>query len=491
MPQTAEELRTTDAIVTDRWDRQDLETLHDDFPKLGDLAEKLRKVNEVANDVIDDLALSCLKYDPTPTARDEMAHSHVINSHILKEMYETDSWQELRQHTVQDPLLSAMATVTLSERLPELYDKLKNVQEAANRAQAAQDRLDELAEAAGDPGGRFADDADVTAARQAVADAVEALEAQLDAAGPQIGRAVRSGLEQAVEEAADMVESARGWGLEPGAATRMDPTERLELAQQMRSTDMRKIAELLGRMCNLTLSLKAEKFVQEPGEIVDITLGDDLAWLVPDELVALCDDDLFDDFLVRLADGRVSVFKVERVEKEAKGPVIGIFDSSGSMSGRRLTHAKAFGLALLSIAADQKRPCYLMDFSGLGDLAEFAFPRPARRDPKMMLEFASHSFGGGTEPQQALDRAMEIITADPEFAKADVVIVTDGDFYVDPAWKKRFLAAQEQLGFQVLGCEIDHTGTKDFRDVCSGKTFNIEDLESGADVAGVFAAVRS
>lgn len=74
-----------------------------------------------------------------------------------------------------------------------------------------------------------------------------------------------------------------------------------------------------------------------------------------------------------------------------------------------------------------------MAFSGSADLAECELPlldarasRDQERGMELLIDFLSSSFGGGTDVTRPLERAIDIMERETEWAAADLLLVTDG-----------------------------------------------------------------
>lgn len=121
---------------------------------------------------------------------------------------------------------------------------------------------------------------------------------------------------------------------------------------------------------------------------------------------------------------------LETIEKRAnRGPIIVVLDTSGSMAGAVGDVAAALVLQIACLAHLEGRPVSVLAFSGPGDLIELDLSLEAR-GIAALLGFLSVRFGGGTVIDAALGRAMEMVGME-RLSYADLVIVTDGQMYVD------------------------------------------------------------
>jgi len=481
-------------LHTDHYDDLDWEQARANAPKVRRLGDDLAEANWTGPALLGDVWSSLVKARPKLRNESEVARTHRINHRVMGELMEDDSWRELRRYTVGDPFGSTMAVATMGAHLADLYRQLAPAQEAADAAEAAQAELDQAEAEAGD--GPLDDEAQASLDRlrvQASAAGAAADEA-LDAAAPGIGRAVRLATGTAADNAAEEADAAAGWGLGPGELGKVDPTERQRLAKLLGSDRLRRIAELLGRMRNLSFGEQSTRYDPGPDEIHDVILSDDLARLVPSELTNLLDDDLEDLFWLRFAERQLLTYELRETHREAKGSIVYVEDNSDSMTwagGDRELWARATGLALLDIAVRQGRRFVAIVFSSAGQMATFDFD-PASRDTNRMLDYASVTFHGGTDFAGPLDAAIDILDSDAGAGRCDgdIVFATDGDAKVSDAWLARWADARNRLGFTCYGINIggDAAGTLDT--ICDGRVAEVHRLVDGDDTRDIFRSIN-
>jgi hypothetical protein len=133
------------------------------------------------------------------------------------------------------------------------------------------------------------------------------------------------------------------------------------------------------------------------------------------------------------------------------GPILVCLDTSGSMAGTRETVAKALTLECMRQARTQRRGCYAYAFSGPGQCVEFELSFTAKGMADL-LQFLAGSFHGGTDVDEPLKRSLERLQGHPEWANADVLLVTDGEI---PPPSEELLAslsrATQDMGLKVHG----------------------------------------
>jgi len=136
-----------------------------------------------------------------------------------------------------------------------------------------------------------------------------------------------------------------------------------------------------------------------------------------------------------------------------RGPMLVCLDTSGSMRGAPENVAKACVLQALRSAHAARRACRLLAFGGAGELLEqdLALTTDGLNH---LLDLMGQGFDGGTDVQTPLERAIALADADPAYAQADILIVSDGEFGVTPATLGMLRACQARSGLRVHGILI-------------------------------------
>jgi uncharacterized protein with von Willebrand factor type A (vWA) domain len=271
----------------------------------------------------------------------------------------------------------------------------------------------------------------------------------------------------------------------------MDATARIALAKRIRrNAQLKELADKVGRFVRLAMAEQAQKIVHGVDEVHDVELGDDIHRVLPSELMLLADEELEVLFLLKFVDRKLLQYMLRGTEKVARGAIICMIDSSGSMMGSRETWAKAVGIALLHIAAKQGRDFYGIIFSSYHDpLIEFHFKKGIAT-PSEVLDFAEASYHGGTDFQMPINRSIEILQKqlnDDNAQKGDLVMVTDGEAPVSEEWLDRYRNSKDELGFRMYSCLIGvHSDTLN---TLSDQIYNITEFASGGDVRDIFGYI--
>jgi len=174
-----------------------------------------------------------------------------------------------------------------------------------------------------------------------------------------------------------------------------------------------------------------------PEEVVGITEGKDLEHLLPLELVNLAIPELNVIFYKKFVEEKLAITEFESLDlvatehlkqeivtipiPESEGPFILCIDTSKSMSNSPEIIAKSLALAVVKIALQQKRPCYMINFSGTFetyDLSNVASSIPN------LIHFLGHSFKGQTNINPAFSQALTMMQTNA-YHNADLLLVSD------------------------------------------------------------------
>ena len=147
-----------------------------------------------------------------------------------------------------------------------------------------------------------------------------------------------------------------------------------------------------------------------------------------------------------------------------RGPILICLDTSGSMAGLPETVAKAVTLECLRVAHAEGRHCYLYAFSGPGQVIEHAldlYPKGVGS----LLAFLLQSFHGGTDVVAPLERALTRLKTDA-WQRADLLLVSDGEFPAPPATREALRRARDDDGLRAHGLLIGSAGSEAMTALC-------------------------
>jgi uncharacterized protein with von Willebrand factor type A (vWA) domain len=164
----------------------------------------------------------------------------------------------------------------------------------------------------------------------------------------------------------------------------------------------------------------------------------------------------------------------EREEQEAKtrqkpadgrGPILVCLDTSGSMEGLPECVAKALVLESMRVAYAEKRACYLYAFSGPGDVLEHELSLTEAGLGRLMAVLTM-SFHGGTDVSAPLVRAVARLD-EGGWGRADLLVVSDGEFPVSSSTRELIARARAQRGLRSHGILVGAGSSESMGAICS------------------------
>uniref|UniRef100_A0AAU2A546 VWA domain-containing protein n=1 Tax=Streptomyces sp. NBC_00093 TaxID=2975649 RepID=A0AAU2A546_9ACTN len=513
-------------MVADRFDRFTWRDTYEQSAGLRDLAEELARHHNHTTDLLTDVFLAAYKVGPRLRERTEMDLSRLVNHQIITSLMESPEFAGLRRETAGDPYAAAMAVLAQAAALRRMLERTRDAQEQAEGAERARRAAEDAATAAGEALQQSAEGttdgasagatdgladgaaeegtaptptpATATAVRQAI-EAAEAAARQaaqaaaqaLAAATPGVRAAARNATATAVGAVREEAALMRAWGVAPGRLERMPFDERARLAERLRTGRLAEWAELIGRFRQMAAGERARKVENATGELVGVTLGDDLSRVIPSELANLGLPALRAVFAVRYAAGELMLYDSEGEQATGQGAVIACVDTSHSMyeagpgGVTREAWAKACALALLDQAREAGRDFVGILFSAPGKIQIFRFP--ADQPPKIpqVLDFAESFLGGGTSYQTPLSAAGKLLEEefnDTARTRGDIVMITDDDCGVTEEWMRGWNAAKHRLGFRVFGVAVGTPRVAEADSVLESLCDNLRTIEDLTDV---------
>ena len=224
---------------------------------------------------------------------------------------------------------------------------------------------------------------------------------------------------------------------------------------------------------------------ESPLSMSGVSRSDDIARMLPQEAAFLGHPRLKMLWHARRAEQGLLSYRVEGVLSEhspeplqqqpdepraqpgkerQRGPLIVCLDSSASMHGEAEDIAKAVCLEVLRLANEDQRQCHLFTFSGPGQVLEL----PLRFDPpglRRILRFLAQSFHGGTDIQGPILRALDKLQ-EPQWAKADMLLITDGRFPVPDNVVRAVARARDHHGLHLQGLLVGRWASSGLDRIC-------------------------
>ncbi|WP_326808834.1 MULTISPECIES: VWA domain-containing protein [unclassified Streptomyces] len=505
--------RHTTAVVADRFEQIAWRDTYGQSAGLRELAEELNERYDCTTDLLADTFLAAYKAGPRLRERAEMDPSRLVNHQVITALVESLEFAELRRETAGDPYAAAMAVLAQAAALRRMLERSRDAQEQAEQAKKAQQAAEGAATAVGEALQQAADGAEgsdgdgtvpapaadavqqaIETAQTAEAAAQQAAQAAaqaLAAAAPGIGAAARNAAAKAAGAAREEAALMRAWGVDSGELERMPFDQRARLAERLRTSRLAQWAELIGRFRQMAGGERARRVENAAGELIGVTLGNDLSRVIPSELANLGLPELRAVFAARYAAGELMLYDGQGEQTTGRGAVIACVDTSHSMyeagpgGVTREAWAKACALALLDQARHAGRDFVGILFSAADKLQVFRFPAGRPADVAQVLDFAETFLGGGTSYQTPLTAAGELLEEefnDTARARGDIVMLTDDECGVTEEWMRGWNGAKRLLGFRVFGVAIGAPPAAEAGSVLDALCDNLRSIEDLGDV---------
>lgn len=452
--------RSSDALLHDRFDGNTYAQTRAVFNPLQQASTDRRLL--AASTFAENAFMAFYKPVPMLRSDEQLTLTATLHKRLLAEMMQTAEYHNVRAAgSASDPYSSAIAAagvlLTLGERLERKTGQqlrtLEHTEQQAQQLQQQRENLMKLAmHAEGEGQQQLAQQLrqqaqqlqQQAAARQRQAQSLfERIDDASESLEDTVRRASRQALQQAEQEIATLSHAmdtftALGEGVGTGVATRMaNVREKIKLARYLtRNKKLALIAELAGHMKSAALEKQKQRVLHPPDEVIGMEMGNELARMMTSEFYLLSDDLLELLFYQKYVDHGLLQWEMRGHEPEIKGPIICILDGSGSMdsvltgSGETAITKEIWSKAvaiggLLTVARKQHRDFALMQFGAPGDLQTFHFPK-GQGSMEQIIEAASFFFDSGDTVYEDWMREALKLAEQSEYAKADLVIITDG-----------------------------------------------------------------
>lgn len=308
-------------------------------------------------------------------------------------------------------------------------------------------------------------------------------------------RELRSVLAQCIDKASDLVEALAaaeevlGWGEGAGSALAVSADERLRFAEElMRNPNVKAILKIAGRMLEAAAQKRRSRDALGMGELAGVTMGDEIARILPSEMQKLASPALRPLFHLQYLEKTLLEYEMKGKAEETRGPLVLCIDVSGSMRGAREFWAKGLVLAFMKLARQDKRHLRIIHFaSEVVDTADIDPKAPRFED--VLHEIAALYNGGGTSFFPPLRSALEALERKENMKKADVIFLTDGESDALPArFHKRLRDRKEELGFTIYGIllQVHSPYARALLDSFCDRVIAANDLHSADEIREIF-----
>jgi uncharacterized protein with von Willebrand factor type A (vWA) domain len=276
-----------------------------------------------------------------------------------------------------------------------------------------------------------------------------------------------------------------GWDDSPGSQGKGGSLEdKLRLARAvLKNPKLVRIAKLAGRMKTIANRKRRSRTVDIGTTVHSIGTGNDLELVLPTELVKLALPVTRPLFARDYSERTLLQYRKGGKERTGRGPIVVCLDSSGSMEGALEEWSKAVAIALLTIAAKEKRTCRILHFTNRVErVDDFERGKP---DPAKLVASMESFYGGGTNWARPLDSAVEIIRSEAGFKRADIVLITDGECAVSDPWLEEFRKRQREFQFSTFGILLGRSDKRSLERV-TDRLVTIDNLADDSAVETVF-----
>ncbi len=460
-------------VENDAFDRAMFTEMLEGSPVLQGLLDRGHAVFSPFNALLQDVFSSLYKYNIKLHDRDVVSKSNWQNRRFVEEVLSRPEYGELRKFTILNETTAAIGASSLAQRLIEdierqvagRFNEMKQREEDLQDAENAVESLEELLEKYGERPIEEKLREELEKAQQRLEEAQKRYDQQAEEieAGAQEGpedmeRSLEQGFEQALEDVKENMEFMEGFGDEAGSIKRLSVDQRLSLAKKLKySEKLKKLAKMVGKFKRLALAQQRRRVKQNVEEMYDVMLGNEIARLIPSELLALHHPILRKDFKRRYAEQKLLQYNLRGQEERGKGALVVCIDGSYSMEGEKELWSKAVTLAMLDIAARQKRNFRAIHFGSKKDpLKVMEFPKGERPEQRLekIAHLAEYFIGGGTDFEKPLQAAIHTLEEDSK-QRGDIVFITDGDCVVSPRWLSEFKKVKEKLEVSIYSVLVD------------------------------------
>ncbi|CVK18413.1 VWA domain-containing protein [Sporomusa sphaeroides] len=393
-----------------------------------------------------DIFFSLYKTMPELIPVREVMPEYLFNQAQMAKMLESPAYQELRQYTQCDEFGAGLGSKALLEALVNQLQEDVQLRQAVQKVNYAVERKREA---------ELLDNHTEEAQRAlaAVKAAMDDVKAVLASNQSVVRKAGDSAISAATLELEATESVIMAWGLQQGEFNRLPYDKKANLITILRGQQkFRDMTKLVGRMRNIAAASRKVKLEQRL-ELHSITQGSDINHMLHQELLSLRKPSLKLDFYRKMTERQLMQYDLRQTDYRGQGPVLALVDTSGSMRGEREVWSKAVAVGLAEIAERERRAFgYALFASKHRELITDIFPA-GKRPPDKLLKLATEFLGGGTDYEQPLRWAMQQLQTGG-FAKADVVLITDGECRLSDVFLQELHKLKAEKQFRIYSLLI-------------------------------------
>lgn len=306
-----------------------------------------------------------------------------------------------------------------------------------------------------------------------------------------VEREVQDSAQNLFSDLQEISEVMGNWGLgNDGTYQKMSYQEKMDMISRLKNSEkLKRISLLAGKLKEIFMQGEKAKTKRANSSIDDIVQGNNVSRLLPSELARYGIKGARKAFYKDFIQKKLLQHEYAGKRKKGKGPIVAMVDCSGSMSGTSEIYAKAVCMTLLDMSRRQKRNFLVVHFDSGTRPDNLHVNKFSKKNPyniKEVIDLAEYFGGGGTEFEPPLQRARNEIDDEPEFTKADIVMITDGCAPVGDNFLEDFNKWRKKKTISLFSILIDSGWSNtETLERFSDRVTSIEDLsgEQGFDVA--------
>jgi uncharacterized protein with von Willebrand factor type A (vWA) domain len=432
-----------------------------------------------------------------PKPSEQVKPSFELNRQLIERTTRSEQFRDVRAHTRADKIQSAITVRSwdnelqraFGEELAEEADRANQMDHEEQRAEDAQQLIDQLREQAKDmleagqevPGDVAQKMKEAAQERAAARNELAQLDAAQQAAAMATAAKISQVVARAGERANETVEAfAEVAGIDPASHEAADPDQAFALADAWADNpQLRKLSVMVGRFKRDFRAKAAKKIVGGREERTGVELGNDLTRVLPSELLRLGHPVLNVTFLKDYVDRSLVQYETHGEEPANLGPCLILIDLSESTNkDDRHLYEKAVAIATCAHVHRDHRTVGVATYNGALTGA-WLFPKNRPIDLGGVTEFATAAPAGGTNGNDAFKWAIEMIRRAGDFDRADIVLATDGQ---DIGSKAQHVEHSTQIrqdltemGVRVFGITVGR-GPTDYTNLMCDEQLPVHDL---------------
>lgn len=385
-------------LYQDVFDKMSFEYLEKQSQPMQERIKEGKEYNDLFYELAQDIFSSLYKNEPTLVPKPPRGTE--LNRRLLETFMEDKEFLVLKEYTTYDDFSSALASVSVMDSIIKELKENKDLQD------------------------KKGEDNNRNKSKQ--------MQESLDKNRQNIRMSIRAGIKEANEKVkqADEVFANLGCGHERAEFKKLSFGDKMNILKEYEK--VKNMAKFIGKYKAMLNSSRMAKITEKQNELCGITVGNNIATALPQELVQLRHGVLKYEFYRKMAEHQLLQYEMQHDEDMGRGPIVVALDDSGSMYSRMdmdATYAQvARGIlvGLLECAKKEHRNfCAIMFSDSKDDAIKFEIPN-GQATPQQMLDILSASLQGGTSYEYPLNWCLDKCTNDKAYDKGDIILITDG-----------------------------------------------------------------